>query len=187
MAVQAHEIFLVAAHIRGTFSSAAIAAVVEKSRGPRSRLAGIESATYNALFEPCALLEAGKCSIYEARPEVCRAHHSSDPSRCEATIIGTEPTQDHYIIPLRKRMFGVMLGIDQAFVEAGYDGRSYDFTAGVHLALTEPGAFTRWVNKKRAFPDDIGEPRPDDNPLAGEIYSLQTVRAMAAQNGLGSA
>jgi Fe-S-cluster containining protein len=42
----------------------------------------------NVLHEtPCIFLESGKCSVYNARPFVCRALHSLDGSKCKEAVM----------------------------------------------------------------------------------------------------
>ena len=69
-------------------------------------------------------------------------------------------------------MFAVMLGIDQAVAEAGFDGRAYDFGSALHEALIDPLCAVRWTQRLPAFPEDCreaGEPGDDEN--AGVIQA----------------
>lgn len=66
-------------------------------------------------------------------------------------------------------MFSVMLAIDQAMVEAGYDGRAYDFGAALHEALVNPACRDRWLAKQTAFPDSCREPILPGRDEHGEI------------------
>ena len=127
MGVQAHEVFFAASYVQKHFSSDEIAGVISRSSTHRARIIGISSTEYLKLIQPCALLRDGKCTIYDARPEVCRAHHTSNAKVCEDALGDPLSASEAYVLPLRARMFGTMLGIDKAFAEAGYDGRAYDF------------------------------------------------------------
>jgi len=159
MGVQAHEVFLVAEHIRSQFSPAELAGVIARTSAHRERLTAMQPSDYAQLFEACALLQDGRCTVYAARPEVCRAHHSSDASVCEAYLKDQNVDLEQAYIPaLRGRMFAVMLGIDQGFAEAGFDTAAYDFGAALHEALTNELGIERWLRKEAAFPESCLEP-----------------------------
>ena len=159
MGVQAHEVFLVAEYIRAHFSPEEQAGVVARTAAHRERVAALQPSDYGQLFEACALLKDGRCTVYKARPEVCRAHHSSNAQVCADYLQDQSVDLDKaYIPPLRGRMFAVMLGIDQGFAEAEFDANSYDFGSALHEALTNDLSPVRWAQKKPAFPESCLEP-----------------------------
>jgi Fe-S-cluster containining protein len=170
LGVQAHEILLAADYIRKKFTPEEVEAVIERARIHRGRVAGISGEESDNLRQTCPLLRDHACSIYEARPEVCRAHHSLDAGMCERFILTDHPIPD--VIEIRARMFGVMLGIDHAFVEAGYDGCAYDFGSALQEALTNPACLTQWAAKGRAFPDSCREPIRPGHDRHGEIPKM---------------
>jgi Fe-S-cluster containining protein len=171
MAVQAHEIFAAADFIKKRFSKEDIAGVITRTESHKARVTGLGTVEYNKLVQPCSLLKNRSCSIYEARPEVCRAHHANDAKICEASLGNDDLAAKAYILPLRSRMFGVMLGIDQAFAEAGYDGRAYDFGSALYEALTDNQCMVNWMNKKQAFSDSCREPSPIEGGQHGEFQA----------------
>ena len=59
-------------------------------------------------------------------------------------------------------MFAVMLGLDQGVAEAGFDDRAYDFSAALHVALTDSVCAFLWARKSAAFPDSCLEPAPQE-------------------------
>lgn len=152
--VQAHEVFFSAEHIQVHFSPAELAGVIERTAARRASVTGLGSAARDRLMQPCSLLRDGSCTIYEGRPEICRAHHSSDASTCAAHVAdpAVDPSPD-YIPALRARMFAVMLGMDAAIEAAGYDDRAYDFGSALHEALTNSLCRVRWLRREPAFPD----------------------------------
>lgn len=159
MGVQAHEVFLVAEHIRGQFSPEELAGVIARTGAHRERLAAMKPSDYAQLFEACALLKDGRCTVYAARPEVCRAHHSSNAQVCADYLQDQSVDLEKAYIPaLRGRMFAVMLGIDQGFAEAEFDTAAYDFGAALHEALTNDLCIELWAQKKAAFPESCLEP-----------------------------
>lgn len=152
--VQAHEVFFAAEHIQVNFSSADLAGVLERTAARRASVAGLGSGERARLMQPCVLLREGSCSIYEGRPEICRAHHSTNAETCAAHVADpdVDPSPD-YIPALRARMFAVMLGLDEAIEAAGYDDRAYDFGSALHEALTDSLCRARWLRRHPAFPD----------------------------------
>jgi len=160
--VQAHEVFYAAEHIQLNFSPIELAAVVERTTLHRTRVASLRHLERTALRQPCALLRDDRCSIYEGRPEACRAHHTNDAATCAAHL--TDPEVDlekTYIPPLRARLFAVMLGMDEAIESAGFDDRAYDFGSALHEALTNSLCRVLWLRRKPAFPDAcLAEPTP---------------------------
>ena len=163
MGVQAHEILLAADYIKTHFSKEEIAAIIGRAAVHRSRVAAPGAVLASGVGVACAALREGRCSIYEARPEICRAHHTSDAKMCAAFV--ADPSVDLarvYIPKLRARMFAVMLGIDQAVAEAGFDERAYDFGAALHAALTDSLCAFLWSRKQPAFPDSCLELSPGE-------------------------
>ncbi len=153
--VQAHEVFFAAEHIQLNFSSGELAAVIERTAARRSRVSGLGSDERDRVRQPCALLrDDGNCSIYQGRPEACRVHHASDAAVCSAHASDADVDLDSVYIPtLRARMFAVMLGMDEAIEEAGFDDRSYDFGSALNEALTNSLCRVLWMRRKAAFPD----------------------------------
>lgn len=167
--VQAHEVFYAAQHILLNFSPAALAEVIARTGAHRTRAAGLSSNDRDQLRQPCVLLREGSCSIYEGRPEACRAHHTSNAAVCAAH--SSDPGVDLakvYIPALRSRMFAVMLGMDEALEAAGFDDRAYDFGSALHEALTNSLCQVLWMRKKPAFPDScLADVQSEAGPSAG--------------------
>lgn len=164
--VQAHEVLLAAEFIQTRFSPEELAGVIERTAVHHATFAGKMMQERAALKTPCSLLRDGNCTIYEARPESCRSHHSNNLDGCRSNLESGIDFVDVLIPAIRGRMFAVMLGIDQAVAEAGFDGRAYDFGSALHEALTDSLCAVRWVQRKPAFPDncrEAGNPGDDDD------------------------
>lgn len=153
--VQAHEVLVAADHIQTHFNPEQLAGVIERTAVHRQRLVGLSGEARARLTQPCALLDsAGRCTIYQDRPEACRVHHTSDADVCAAHLADPSVDLERVFIPaLRARMFAVMLGLDSAFETAGYDDRSYDFGSALHEALTNSLCRVLWLRKRPAFSD----------------------------------
>jgi Fe-S-cluster containining protein len=155
--VQAHEVLLAAEFIQGRFSPADLEAVIGRFAAHRDAFANKNINERAALKIPCVLLRDNSCSIYEARPEACRSHHSRNLDGCRSNLETGIDMVDVLIPEIRGRMFAVMLGIDQAATEAGFDDRAYDFGSAMHEALTDSLCAVRWMQRQPAFPDSCLE------------------------------
>jgi len=150
----AHEVFFAADHIQTHFTPAALTAVIARLARHRRRVTAYVEGERPRSRKPCALLKAGTCSIYEARPGTCRSHHTSDASWCIANKADASVNVTKVYLPaLRARMFAVVYGIDEAMDDAGYDERCYDFGSALHEALTNSLCLARWLRRHSAFPD----------------------------------
>lgn len=168
--VQAHEVLLAAEYIQTHFPPAELEAAIARAAVHRTAFAGRTMRERAALKTPCALLQHGSCSIYAARPEACRAHHSHNADACRNNLDLERKAVDVFIPGLRSRMFAVMLAIDQAAAEAGFDGRAYDLGSALHAALTDSQCAVRWQQRQPAFPEDCREAgEPGDDEDAGVI------------------
>lgn len=164
--VQAHEVLIAAQYVQTHFSPVELESLIVRAATHRAAFAGRSSLERLELRTPCVLLREGSCSIYEGRPEACRSHHSHNAEACRANLSSGREGIDVNIPGVRGRMFAVMLAIDQAAAEAGYDGRAYDFGSALHEALTNSLCAVRWVQRQPAFPADCreaSEPGDDDD------------------------
>ena len=158
--VQAHEVFYAAEHIQLHFPPEDLAEVVARTATHRAAFTRLTTEQRADLLSPCPLLDAGgSCSIYEGRPEICRAHHASDAAACAASTHPAEFQQVH-IPALQARRFAVMLGLDEAIEAEGFDDRAYDFGSALHEALTNSLCRVRWLRREAAFPDSCLADKP---------------------------
>jgi Fe-S-cluster containining protein len=169
--VQAHEVLIAAHYIQLHFSPADLEAVIARAAAHRAAFAGRNNIERTALRTPCVLLRDGSCSIYEARPEACRSHHSNNAAACRTNLeLGREEI-DVYIPGVRGRMFAVMLAIDQAVAEAGFDGHAYDFGSALHEALTDSLCAVRWIQRQSAFSESCREASDMNDGETGVMHA----------------
>ncbi len=164
--VQAHEVLLAAEYIQTHFTAENLEAAVGRFAAHRAAFAGQGLNERADLKIACALLRDGSCSIYEARPEACRSHHSRNLDGCRSNLETGIDIVDVLIPEIRGRMFAVMLGIDQAATEAGFDDRAYDFGSAMHEALTNSLCAARWMQRQPAFPDSCLEAEGPSAPAS---------------------
>ncbi len=149
--VQAHEVLIAAEFIQTHFSAGELEALIGRLGEHRAAFEGRNSTERLALKLPCALLREGSCSIYEARPGSCRAHHSRNLEGCRTNLAAGVDQVDVLIPAIRGRMFAVMLAIDQAAENAGFDAQAYDFGSALFEALTDSLCAVRWLRRQPAF------------------------------------
>jgi uncharacterized protein len=148
---QAHEVLIAAEYIQARFSPEALESVIAGVAAHRAAFAGRNSEERLAQKRPCVLLQNDSCSIYEARPGSCRSHHSRNLDGCRTNLAAGRDLVDVLIPEIRGRMFAVMLAIDQAAEEAGFDAQAYDFGSALHEALTDSLCAVRWTRRQPAF------------------------------------
>jgi Fe-S-cluster containining protein len=169
--VQAHEVLIAAHYVQTHFSPADLDALVGRAAAHREAFAGRSNQERTLLKTPCVLLRDGSCGIYEARPEACRSHHSHNATACRTNLdLGREEI-DVYVPGVRGRMFAIMLAIDQAVAEAGFDGHAYDFGSALHEALTDSLCLVRWIQRKPAFPESCREASDTDEDDSGVMQA----------------
>ncbi len=152
--VFAHEVFLLAHHIRTRFSAGELAALLARLAPHAERVRALtpfEHATQNIT---CPLLKAdGCCGVYEARPHACRRHHSLDFTACQFTY--DHPTDLEFPgahdLDLFRALTAAMQESFDVYADFGYDATIYELSTALTEALTAPASWRRWRDKKRAF------------------------------------
>ena len=102
----------------------------------------------------CPLNLNGSCLAYDVRPLACRHFHAQNLQTCKysyenPTELDSPSSQDFTMETVGKV---ISAGISAAYEDLGYDTNIYDLGAALHAALTNSKAFTRWRNKRTAFP-----------------------------------
>lgn len=93
----------------------------------------------------CSFLAEGSCSIYPARPLVCRLYHSFDLGRCRrrdyrrSPILGTSGE------------VAVAKGLLDGFRELGLDCRDVAFDKALKLLLSRPMIAEQWLAGAEVF------------------------------------
>ena len=100
---------------------------------------------------PCPILESNACSLYDARPFMCRMAASVDVNACMKVIRLLEPGT--IPVPMRhiKARGRYELAITVALVQAGLPHRYYDLTAGLACVLSSKDAEAAWLSGEEIF------------------------------------
>ncbi len=149
----AHEVLLIAHHIRSHFSAEAMADLLGRLAAHSEKvmpLTPFDHATQNIV---CPLLQNGRCTVYAARPHSCRRHHSQDFAACQYTFdhptdLETPAAHDRDLF--RALTAAMQQNIDVYF-ELGFDTTIYELGTALHEALSDPACWQRWKDRKTAF------------------------------------
>lgn len=150
--VRAHEVFLIARHLRQDWPAEALTELMTDLELTRRALTGGHESGRNTAPRPCVLLVDGLCSVYEVRPAACRRYLSGSVEACEAQWKspdrGEGPVQ-HPILAEPGR--AAATAVHHAMFQNGYDGFSYDLPLALAEAMTDPECEARWLRKEKAF------------------------------------
>ena len=102
----------------------------------------------------CPFLSAGRCSIYEARPQTCRNYHATDASGCQASYERPDDVDiDPDFAPLVYQSGGAHVdAFSSALQERGYDVQAYELSTALAIAMAEPATRARFESKQPPFP-----------------------------------
>lgn len=154
VAVQAHEVLIVAEHVQKLWTPVELEGLIAATAVHRAEyFSNRDDPQWNRPRTPCVFLRDGSCSVYEARPGICRAYHSNSLDGCIANLAAGFEKVDVKIPGLRGRMFAIMHAIDHAVGAGGFDDRAYDFGSALHEALTDSLCAVRWLRREPAFSD----------------------------------
>jgi Fe-S-cluster containining protein len=102
----------------------------------------------------CAFLDAGRCTIYAARPQTCRNYHATDVTGCQKTF--AEPDNldiDPDFAPLVYQAGGAHVdAFSKALGDAGYDIAAYELNAALMAVMANPARTQqRFIDKQPPF------------------------------------
>jgi Fe-S-cluster containining protein len=101
----------------------------------------------------CPFLSAGRCTIYEARPQTCRNYHATDATGCRASYEQPENTEiDPDFAPLVYQTGGAHVdAFCSSLHQRGYDTRAYELSTALAAALADSAARSRFEAKHDPF------------------------------------
>ena len=94
---------------------------------------------------PCALLVARRCSVYDARPLVCRGQHAYDAQQCK-THCETGCGETTQLTVVLDTVQGAVSGVVAAFHEMGVKGAFLDLSRALLLAIENPKVVAQAAN-----------------------------------------
>lgn len=110
----------------------------------------------------CPFLFAGRCTIYEARPQTCRNYHATDASGCQASYERPDDVDiDPDFAPLVYQSGGAHVdAFCSALQQRGYDVQAYELSTALAVAMANPEARARFEAKQPPFPSLPGTEVP---------------------------
>ncbi len=102
------EALLMAEFVRLTFSGPEVLALRNRIHRSHGLTEGKRPEQIYALKKdlPCVFLEGGRCSVYEARPSICRAWNSFDEAECRSAYESSDSAASIASSPARRFVFG---------------------------------------------------------------------------------
>jgi Fe-S-cluster containining protein len=151
--IRPHDAFVMAQYVRVKFNTEQRARVLARTEDVLARIAALTPDEHIRAGLPCALLEDGVCSVYEARPATCRKYSSVSVDTCRNAFNYAAAPLTGEIEHEQVRMAGnaVALGYAKGLEDAGYDAALYELHYALHSALTNPKAEARYRKGKRPF------------------------------------
>lgn len=151
--IRPHDAFVLAHHVQTEFNVEQRARAIVRIEETLKRIEALTPEQHIHTAIPCALLEEGLCSVYEARPATCRKYYSVSVEICRNSFIDTSAPLTGDIEHEQVRLAGnaVALGYAKGLEDAGYDATLYELHYALHRALTNPMAETRYRSGKRPF------------------------------------
>jgi Fe-S-cluster containining protein len=151
--VFAHEVFLLARHIRVYFSADEINDLLARLDAHAEQVLRMTPAEHVTTNLRCPMLENGRCTVYAARPHACRRHHSQDLATCQYTYdhpADLESPAAHDRELFRTLTEAMQQNID-AYAGVGFDTTIYELGTALRDALDDPTSWDRWRNQEQAF------------------------------------
>lgn len=145
--VAAEEVFGILDYIRKTLSTSAQSRIFASVRAAAAAIRLVPELERPSTRRLCPFLDGHDCSIYAARPMMCRAHHSTDRSACDAHAPDGVPAQllRHIVV------FGIVESYLLIQEETGHHAGHWDLVGAIEQALDDPDARTRFIRGEAPF------------------------------------
>jgi Fe-S-cluster containining protein len=157
--VRAVEVFSIVDFMQRELSPPEQARVRAEIAASSARLQGLSEMERMRRNVKCPFLSAGRCTIYEARPQTCRNYHATDVAGCRASYEQPENTEiDPEFAPLVYQAGGAHVDAFCSTLQLlGYDNLAYELSTALAAALAQPeAARARFESKQLPFPTLTG-------------------------------
>lgn len=151
--VRPHEVFVLAQHMQSTFDDTKRARLMEKLDENVRRIAPLSAEQHIRAGIPCAMLEDGACSVYDARPATCRKYHSVSVDTCRDAYNDTSAPLTGPLEHKHLRLAGnaTALGFAKGLEEAGLNADMVELQFALKLALESGKPEKRYRAGKKPF------------------------------------
>jgi Fe-S-cluster containining protein len=100
---------------------------------------------------PCPLLRHQTCSVYPARPLVCRAMHGLDRERCLRELRTGSLAGSQYYAHRHEIALSVSTGLKEGCRAAGLQSGTLNLTRALNDFFTRENAVERWISGEEVF------------------------------------
>jgi len=152
--VGAEEVFAMTHYVESVLTPDQKDAILDRARVNNHLVSTLSQSKRIQTNIPCAFLSDHSCTVYSARPAMCRKVHSTDVSACkqsfdnpaDATVLNAEHSGISAI------SMTAITAVREGIKESGFDGTIYDLNEVVVDAFENPKCEKRWRQGKKAFP-----------------------------------
>jgi Fe-S-cluster containining protein len=157
--VRAVEVFSILDCIERTLSPEEQARIHAEVRTNSAVMKGLNALDRMRRNIKCPFLNQGRCSIYQARPQMCRNYHATSVAGCQASYHDPDNLDiDPEFAPMVYQAGGAHVdAFALAMREAGYDTNVYEMNCALEAALSEPDARRRFESRLPPFEKLSGE------------------------------
>ncbi len=151
--VRAVEVFAILDFMTRELSAEEQARVWREIEANNALLQGLSELERMKRNVKCPFLAAGRCAIYQARPQTCRNYHATDATGCRISYEQPENTEiDPDFAPLVYQAGGAHVDAFCSSLQLrGYDIRAYELSAALAAANADPEARARFESKQEPF------------------------------------
>ena len=151
--VRAVEVFGILDFMARELSSDEQARVLREIEANAAQLKNVSELERMKRNVKCPFLAAGRCTIYEARPQTCRNYHATDATGCRISYEQPENTEiDPDFAPLVYQIGGAHVDAFCTSLQLrGYDTTAYELSAALAAAIADPHARSRFESKQKPF------------------------------------
>ena len=150
--VTAPEVIRIAEYLRTHRSEAELTELRDRLIATDTKTHGMSTDQRAHAQIACPLLVDGACSVYEARPLVCRGGNSYSAEACEQANAGADKDVPIPLYQPQMQNSDIMRSaIFNGAGRSGLDGRIVELIAALRIALEKPNASKEWSRGKPAF------------------------------------
>lgn len=138
----------------------------EEIRGNAATLRDLDDVERMRRNIKCPFLSAGRCTIYEARPQTCRNYHATNAAGCKQSFEQPDNLDiDPEFAPLTYQIGGAHVdAFSKALSEAGYDTTVYEMNIALDAAAAQGDVRVRFEARLTPFADLSGTEAPHEFP-----------------------
>ena len=154
VSVTVPEVLRLVAYARDTLAAHELAGVKERAEANARRTHGTTALGYPPRLD-CAFLGADRsCLVHPVRPLMCRREHALDVADCKKGYDAAAPGKDYPIVrlvPAKLTSDVVLDSYRMGLTAAGVDSSDYELQEAAHIALTDEGAVSGWLDGEATF------------------------------------